>query len=58
MTALGREAWRKAGELLGLWLAATTTDEREDVARAIGILSPNGGRPLAEVAEFALKEKP
>jgi hypothetical protein len=43
-------------DLLAAYQEASTTTEREDVARLIGLLTPNGGRSIAELAEAALTE--
>jgi hypothetical protein len=42
-------------ELLAAYQDARTTNEREEVASAIALLTPNGGRPLAELAAEALR---
>lgn len=49
-------ARRAVRELLAAYSEAGSTGEREDIARLIGLLMPNGGRSLAELAELALKE--
>jgi hypothetical protein len=43
-------------ELLAAYQDASTTSEREEVARLFALLTPNGGRTLAELAESALEE--
>ena len=47
-------ARRAVAEILASYEAARTTNEREDIARLIAVLTPNGGRPLAEMAAEAL----
>lgn len=56
MLTPARRARNAVCELITAYRDARTDSERDEVAKTIALLTPNGGRTLAELAEQALRE--